>query len=314
MILKCEQDITLADLPKIEDPFFAVCYLQSNFSAYNGAQLIGGIQYVFSKEYPYTRFEWDRYTLSLLRESLENGSIFLVHDGNEKPFNPVVKWKEDSTLKKKGQWVLTGPFHVPVEFFLKWIIHRVMNPIPGPGEGGPLLKMSTVESSKVPSRLGVVGQALAAMNTPVRSKPSQPKPSLESKEARLNKNADIHPKCTEYGHPVNAVTGAVVETVTDFVLPGRIPLVWERHYCSQTPEASVLGPGWQCPADARITVDEDGAVIFHNGTKTARVFPHLPDKKAVTDPKKDYYLYQTDYSYRITGKNNITYHFPKYRD
>ncbi|WP_437798148.1 PAAR-like domain-containing protein [Sorangium sp. So ce693] len=53
-------------------------------------------------------------------------------------------------------------------------------------------------------------------------------------------------QCTTEGHPVDVTDGAVVDAATDISVPGRIPLVWARHYrssrCSERDAA--LGPGW----------------------------------------------------------------------
>ncbi|MBU1168012.1 MAG: type VI secretion system tube protein Hcp, partial [Proteobacteria bacterium] len=152
-------------------------------------------------------------------------------------------------------------------------------------------------------------RAQKAIDPPEIEKPKVKK-SLEQENAQLNKQ---NKKNAEIGHPVNAITGAVVEAVTDFILPGRMPLAWERHYSSQTPGTGLLGPGWQCPADARLVINDDDTVTFYHGSKTASIFAHAPtkDKKAIADVKSDYFLHQNPSHYTITDKNNINHYFPK---
>lgn len=135
---------------------------------------------------------------------------------------------------------------------------------------------------------------------------------LEMKSAELNKNSNNSPADLEIGHPVNAAIGAVVEQVTDFTVPGRLPLVWDRHYSSQEKGEGVLGKGWQCPADARLVFEEDGTVVFHHGTKSASVFPHRPlTTSAVPDFTSDYFLHENSTHYIVTTLYRLNRHFPK---
>jgi RHS repeat-associated protein len=65
--------------------------------------------------------------------------------------------------------------------------------------------------------------------------------------------ADAH--TCQNGHPVDVVSGDVVDQAVDLSLPGVIPLVWKRYYSSarrQDTEAS-LGPGWAHGFEQRIT-------------------------------------------------------------
>ncbi len=80
------------------------------------------------------------------------------------------------------------------------------------------------------------------------------------KSAASRKNGRSNAFCV--ADPVNPVTGEVVLEQTDFTLTGRIPLPWTRHYGSQSDYSGLLGPGWQCPADARLQLDTDGLVTF----------------------------------------------------
>ncbi|NUP11308.1 MAG: glycohydrolase toxin TNT-related protein, partial [Polyangiaceae bacterium] len=74
------------------------------------------------------------------------------------------------------------------------------------------------------------------------------------------------------GHPVDLVTGAVVDEAVDFELPGRIPLVFKRFYASARfrDRAATMGPGWHHSFEQDVTVgpkaitlrDQEGRSIW----------------------------------------------------
>ncbi|WP_434044807.1 MULTISPECIES: DUF6531 domain-containing protein [Sorangium] len=65
------------------------------------------------------------------------------------------------------------------------------------------------------------------------------------------------------GHPVNVVTGHVVDQAIDLELPGLIPLVWKRYYSSARSgdATATLGPGWAHGFEQRITERERSLVL-----------------------------------------------------
>ncbi|WP_437590628.1 DUF6531 domain-containing protein [Sorangium sp. So ce1000] len=65
-------------------------------------------------------------------------------------------------------------------------------------------------------------------------------------------------QCTTEGHPVDVTDGAVVDAATDISIPGRIPLVWARHYRSSrnSERDAALGPGWASSYDQWIEEGE----------------------------------------------------------
>ncbi|WP_437632439.1 DUF6531 domain-containing protein [Sorangium sp. So ce854] len=68
------------------------------------------------------------------------------------------------------------------------------------------------------------------------------------------------------GHPVNVVTGHVVDQATDLELPGLIPLVWRRYYSSaRSGDATAsLGPGWAHGFEQRIT-ERGRSLVLRDG-------------------------------------------------
>ena len=65
------------------------------------------------------------------------------------------------------------------------------------------------------------------------------------------------------GHPVNVATGTLYHEFTDCELPGRIPLAFPRRYSTALldQEPGLLGIGWHCPFDMRLSRDLDGYVL-----------------------------------------------------
>lgn len=61
------------------------------------------------------------------------------------------------------------------------------------------------------------------------------------------------------GHPVDQVSGAVVDEAVDLELPGRIPFVFKRFYSSARyrDAKSSMGQGWAHGLDQRVTVDDE---------------------------------------------------------
>ncbi|WP_434045860.1 MULTISPECIES: DUF6531 domain-containing protein [Sorangium] len=83
--------------------------------------------------------------------------------------------------------------------------------------------------------------------------------ALKGKAASALKRA----KCFVTGHPVDATSGAVVDSKADISLPGAIPLVWERHYSSaRALERTSLGRGgWVHSLEQWVESDEEGITL-----------------------------------------------------
>lgn len=131
--------------------------------------------------------------------------------------------------------------------------------------------------------------------------------SLQLKDCRLKD--DLH-QCIEGGH-VNALTGEVTVSRTDFILAGRIPMTWSCHYQSRNTYTGLLGRGWQTPADARIEVDDNGSVLFFDGGPTGVLFEVLPTDLPIMAAVNGALLTATQEYYQVRLKSGLTYHFPK---
>ncbi len=128
---------------------------------------------------------------------------------------------------------------------------------------------------------------------------------------KKGRRASDHADKSTVGEPVNAVTGEVILAQTDFTLPGRIPLIWTRHYGSQCDHDGVLGRGWQTPADARLMIDSSGLVTFCDGSPGGAVFEALPLDEPVMEASDGAMLSAGDDHYQVQLKSGMCYHFAK---
>lgn len=113
------------------------------------------------------------------------------------------------------------------------------------------------------------------------------------------------------GDPVNAITGEVLEEQTDFTLPGIIPLTWTRRYGSLCARKGLCGVGWKTPADARLVMEENGAVIFHSGAPSASLFDRLPDQTPIMEAIGGAVISLKGEYYQVRTIEGFTYQFGK---
>ncbi len=118
-------------------------------------------------------------------------------------------------------------------------------------------------------------------------------------------------KCTILrAEPVDSVTGELVVDQLDFELPGRIPLQWARSYRSGRTRAGHCGLGWETPADARLELQPDGSVLFHDGAGVATWFERLPRDGPVSAPTNGALLSRVEGHLALKRKGGLTYYFP----
>jgi RHS repeat-associated protein len=71
--------------------------------------------------------------------------------------------------------------------------------------------------------------------------------------------------CFATGHPVDVATGRMFTTAIDWELPGPMPLVFERQYCSVVSDRDgALGFGWNHALDQSVWL-ERGCVVYRAG-------------------------------------------------
>ncbi len=79
------------------------------------------------------------------------------------------------------------------------------------------------------------------------------------------------------GHPVDLVSGAVVDEAVDFELKGRIPLRFKRTYSSMRfrERGATLGPGWAHPFEENIVVGS-GTIVLREEAGREVYFTRVP--------------------------------------
>ncbi len=112
------------------------------------------------------------------------------------------------------------------------------------------------------------------------------------------------------GEPVDCVTGEVVVEDTDYSVPGRMPIVWDRYYGSHGEHIGVCGRGWETPADARLKFNHNSTVVFYDGSGVPTYFPSLPDGDPVYEPVDGGMLQKGNDGYTVRLKNDLIYCFP----
>lgn len=103
-----------------------------------------------------------------------------------------------------------------------------------------------------------------------------------------------------HAEPVDATTGEVIMAHRDFIVAGRLPLVWDRCYAGHDKKCGTLGVGWRSPADIRLElmVHEGKAAAAAYFPDHATAFDTMPDANGwsarVYDWQYGYALYQHD--------------------
>lgn len=130
---------------------------------------------------------------------------------------------------------------------------------------------------------------------------------------RLAKNLDNEfVKCKILrAEPVNFVTGEVAVEQQDYEIPARIPIAWSRQYGSHSSRKGACGYGWSTPADARLVLEQDGAVLFYDGRGAAKIFPYLLSHGTVQEFVGGARLEAVDDRLRVCLKNGLAYVFPR---
>ena len=109
--------------------------------------------------------------------------------------------------------------------------------------------------------------------------------------------------------PVDITSGEVVIEQQDFELHWPLPLKWTRRYSSHSTRMGLCGFGWDTPADSRLIVESDGAVLFYDGTAGCTLFPSLPDDGPVREFVDGGILTSVNGYLQVQLKSGLTYHF-----
>lgn len=118
MRLKRLEDILWEDLPKIETPFFARDWVESNLHG-EGPLGIGGLDEALWGDFEHHQPGLSSDPPEMLLEKVRTAEIFLLHDLGTAPFAPIVKRHE-----RTGLWELTGTYSLEVQFNLQRMLEH----------------------------------------------------------------------------------------------------------------------------------------------------------------------------------------------
>ncbi|MEE1808465.1 putative T7SS-secreted protein [Streptomyces sp. BE133] len=118
------------------------------------------------------------------------------------------------------------------------------------------------------------------------------------------KNPDSNAKkCSEVkcaGDPVDVATGRMLLPQTDIVLPGSLPLVFERVFDSSYRAGRWFGSGWSSTVDQRLEIDAEG-VVFSCDEGSLLAYPHpAPGVPVMPTHGRRWPLDRVDDGYTVT--------------
>ncbi|WP_321785145.1 RHS repeat-associated core domain-containing protein [Burkholderia pyrrocinia] len=115
--------------------------------------------------------------------------------------------------------------------------------------------------------------------------------------------------------PVDVTTGEVVVEQSDFTVPGRLPLVWNRYYASHARHAGATGFGWQTPAVIRLELmrNDDGIGASAHFPDHVTAFDTLPQhdgwQARTYDWQHGHALYYREERMVLRTRDDIEYEF-----
>ncbi|MEU2673599.1 putative T7SS-secreted protein [Streptomyces sp. NPDC007164] len=105
-------------------------------------------------------------------------------------------------------------------------------------------------------------------------------------------------KCA--GDPIDVATGRMLLPQTDIVLPGSLPLVFERVFDSSYRAGRWFGSGWSSTVDQRLEIDAEG-VVFSCNEGSLLAYPHpAPGVPVMPTHGRRWPLDRVDGGYTVT--------------
>lgn len=182
--------------------------------------------------------------------------------------------------------------------------------------GPPTISMMAMAMNLGMAALGKIMKKLAKSKLGKALKKAKDKAADAFKKVRQKLFKNMKPgflKCKILrAEPVDILTGEVSVEQSDFELPWPVPLEWTRNYRSQSTYHGLCGHGWQTPADARLLLEPDGTVLFHDGGPGATVFPSLPQREPVRELVDGAVLERTGLALYVRLKAGLIYRFPHF--
>ncbi len=122
MRLKRREDVQWRDLPKVESPFFARAWVESNVNI-NGRELcwVQGLDDVVWDDLSHNRHVWDSHAHNRLIERVDNAEVFLVHGFGSDPVMPIVR---RSAGEKSDSWKVEASLSLDAQFNVQRMLHH----------------------------------------------------------------------------------------------------------------------------------------------------------------------------------------------
>jgi YD repeat-containing protein len=131
------------------------------------------------------------------------------------------------------------------------------------------------------------------------------KMKINPKLAKILKNR----ACKMFREPVDAATGRVYHTNTDFELPGPIPIVWERTYYSDAEVDGPLGYNWHHSYNMGIRELVDDIILFRQRDGRESFFPTLAIGETYYDRKEQLTWSNDRNGYLLEDNDGMLYRF-----
>ncbi|MFJ8860361.1 putative T7SS-secreted protein [Streptomyces sp. NPDC102451] len=128
----------------------------------------------------------------------------------------------------------------------------------------------------IPELIGTKGGGLikGGLRAGMKHLPERPKgPHRQGHEHNPDSNGQQCSKVKCAGDPVDVATGRMLLPQTDIVLPGSLPLVFERVFDSSHRAGRWFGSGWSSTVDQRLEIDAEG-VVFSCNEGSLLAYPH----------------------------------------
>ncbi len=121
---------------------------------------------------------------------------------------------------------------------------------------------------------GAGGLIKGGLRAGMKNLPERPKgPNRQGHEHNPDSNGQQCSKVKCANDPIDVATGRMLLPQTDIVLPGSLPLVFERVFDSSHRAGRWFGTGWSSTVDQRLEIDAEG-VVFSCNEGSLLAYPH----------------------------------------
>ncbi|MFF3627865.1 putative T7SS-secreted protein [Streptomyces sp. NPDC002164] len=155
----------------------------------------------------------------------------------------------------------------------------------------------------VPELIGTKGGGLARGGLRAATRDAAKHPTSKSRQGHEKNPDSSAKKCGEVrcaGDPVDVATGRMLLPQTDIVLPGSLPLVFERVFDSSYRAGRWFGSGWSSTVDQRLEIDAEG-VVFSCDEGSLLAYPHpAPGVPVMPTHGRRWPLDRVDDGYTVT--------------